>query len=158
MAIRRVHLLLPATALLAACGSSPGPDPARVEARGAWARATAPGQDSGGVFVELRNRGGEADRLVGGSTPAAGAVEIHAMIMDGPVTRMRRQDGVDIPAGGSVGLAPGGTHLMLVGLEAPLEVGSSLPLSLEFEKAGPTQLVVQVRPIGASGPRDQGDE
>lgn len=80
------------------------------------------------------------------------------MTMDGGVMRMRRKDAVDIPARGSVELAPGGTHLMLVGLKAPLKAGTTIAVSLQFDKAGRTDVTVKVRPIGATGPRDDRDE
>lgn len=129
-----------------------------LEASDAWARATAPGQPVGAVYVTIRNGSGEDDRLVGGSTSAARSVEIHAMRMDGTIMRMRRQDGLDIPAGGSAELGPGGTHLMLVGLKAPLTAGKEIPLSLDFSGAGRKQVRVRVRPIGATGPWDDADE
>lgn len=158
MAIRPALLLLPALALLTGCGTEPANGRAAIEASGAWARATAPGQDNGGVFLVLRNRGEMADRLVGGSTPAARSVEIHAMTMDGAVMRMRRRNSAEIPAGGSIALGPGGTHLMLVDLKAPLEAGTNLPLTLHFESGDRTDIDVKVRPIGASSPRDRADE
>jgi copper(I)-binding protein len=123
----------------------------------AWARATAPGQDTGGVFLTVRGRGA-ADRLVGGSTAASAAVEIHTMRMDGAVMRMRRQDGVDIPASGLVKLEPGGTHLMLVGLKAPLMAGRSFKLALDFRQAGTKEVQVEILPITATGPREAQDE
>ena len=123
-----------------------------LEASGAWARATAPGQPVGAVYLTVRNGTSADDRLVGGSTPAARAVEIHTMRMDEEIMRMRRQDGLDIPAGGSAELGPGGTHLMLVGLKAPLTAGATVPLSLDFAKAGRKDVVATVEPIGASGP------
>lgn len=129
-----------------------------LEASDAWARATAPGQPVGAVYLTVRNGTSAGDRLVGGSTPAARAVEIHAMRMDEAIMRMRRQDGLDIPAGASAELAPGGTHLMLVGLKAPLTSGEEIPLTLDFSKAGRKGVRVRVRPIGASGPRDAADE
>lgn len=155
MVIRQVRALLPFLTLLAACGASPqGGEAPQVEVSRAWARATAAGQETGGVFLTLRDRGGSGDRLVGGSSPAARLVEIHTMTMDGSVMRMRRQDSVDIPAGGSVELAPGGTHLMLVGLKAPLNQGKTVSVSLDFEKAGRRQVEVRVRAIGSAGPSD----
>jgi len=69
-------------------------------------------------------------------------VEIHSMNMDGGVMRMRRLDGVDLPSSGTVALAPGGLHMMLFGLKAPLRTGESFPLELRFEKAG--KILVQV--------------
>ena len=154
MAIRPVYALLPIFTLLAACGSAPQEGTPEVEVSRAWARATAPGQETGGVFLTIRNRGGSGDRLIGGSSPAAQSVEIHSMTMDGAVTRMRRQPAVNIPAGGSVELAPGGTHLMLVGLKAPLNQGKTIPVSLDFEKARRKRVEVRVRAIGSTGPRD----
>ena len=158
MAIRQILALVPALALLAACGAPRNGGKPDVEISRTWARATAPGQETGGVFLVIRNRGGLDDRLLGGSSPAAQSVEIHAMTMDGSVMRMRRQDSVDIPAGGSVELAPGGTHVMLVGLKAPLNLGKTVPVSLEFEKAGRKTVQVRVRAIGSTGPRDDDND
>lgn len=153
----RTRLLVALAIGLAAC-QAPAPAPAAVEARDAWARATAPGQETGGVFLSLRNVGGEADRLVGGSTPAARSVEIHAMAMDGDVMRMRRQPDVEIGAKSTVKLEPGGTHLMLMGLKSPLVAGSRFPLSLRFADGGEKQVEVEVLPIGSAGPGSAGDE
>ena len=158
MAIRSAYALLPVVTLLAACGPSPQSATAEVEISRPWARATAAGLETGGVFLTIRNRGGSSDRLVGGSSPAAQSVEIHAMSMDGAVMRMRQQQAVDIPAATSVELAPGGTHLMLVGLKAPLNQGKTVPVSLEFEKAGRKTVEVRVRAIGSTGPRDDDND
>ena len=152
-----------AVSATAAVGLLPACKPAAdgggtLKATDAWARATAPGQEVGAVYLIVRNGTSAEDRLVGGSTSAARSVEIHAMRMDGTIMRMRRQDGLDIPAGGSAELGPGGTHLMLVGLKAPLKAGAEIPLSLDFSGAGRKQVRVRVRPIGATGPRDDADE
>ena len=80
------------------------------------------------------------------------------MTIDGAIMRMRRQDGLVIPAGGSAKLGPGGTHLMLVELKAPLTAGETIALTLDFAQAGSKQIQVRVRPIGASGPRADSDE
>ena len=141
---------------LAACQPASTKAPA-LEVNEAWARATAPGQDAGGAFLTIEG-GSEADRLVGGSTPVARSVEIHAMQMDGQVMRMRRQAAVPVPAGESVKLEPGGLHLMLMGLDAPLKQGSAFPLTLDFEKAGRKQVDVKVLPIGSTGPQAASDE
>jgi copper(I)-binding protein len=158
MTIRhRLGLLSLAVALLTSCQPAE-PASGKLALSQAWARATAAGQDTGGVFLIIRNNGRQPDRLVGGSTPAARAVEIHAMHMDGDVMRMRRQDGMAIAPGSAAELQPGGTHLMLVGLKAPLAAGSSFPLTLDFAASGHKQVEVAVRPIGATGPRAAGDE
>lgn len=129
-----------------------------VEPRAAWARATAPGQESGGVFLTLENRGAAADRVTAGTTPVAESVEFHTMTMHDTIMRMQQRKAVDLPAGGTIKLEPGGTHIMLVGLKAPLRVGETFPLTLDFAGAGRKQVQVEVLPIGAMGPRDGSDE
>ena len=109
------------------------------------------------MFLTIRG-GGAPDRLTGGSTDAARSVEFHTMRMDGAVMRMRRQAAIDIPADGTVKLQPGGTHVMLVGLDAPLTVGKSFALRLDFAEARRKEVTVKVLPIGASGLRDDRDE
>ena len=157
MAIRGVKLgLLGLGVALFACQRADDP-PRDLVARSAWARATAPGQETGGVFLTIRGVG-QPDRLVGGSTSVARTVEIHTMRMDGAVMRMRRQESVDVPADGTLVLAPGGTHLLLVGLKAPLSPGRSFDLSLDFAKAGRKAVKVKVLPIGATGLRDGAHE
>ncbi len=118
---------------------------------GVFARATLPGAKVGGGYVTISNGSKEADRLIGGSSPAAARVEVHEMKMDGSVMKMRLlKDGLEIPAGGTVELAPGGTHLMLINLAAPLKEGDMVPLTLEFAKAGKVDLQLMVGPANAS--------
>ena len=123
-----------------------------VQARDAWARPTVAGQPVGGAYVQLQNTGGAADRLLGANTSAAERVELHSMQMSGDVMRMRQVDAIELPPGATVELAPGGLHLMLMGLKAPLRAGERLPLVLRFEKAGEvkTELVVGNRGAGAA--------
>lgn len=116
-----------------------------------WARGTVPAQKATGLFLQLQSK--DAARLVGGSTPAAGRVEIHEMAMEDGVMKMRQISALDLPAGKTIELKPGGYHLMLMDLKAPLKQGDSLPLSLQVERAGKPvetlQLQVPVRPLGA---------
>jgi len=109
-----------------------------------WARPTVPGQSTGGAYLSVINTGATADRLLGGSSPMAARVEVHEMRMEGDVMRMREMSALDLPAGKRVVLAPGGLHVMLIGLKAPLKVGDKLPLTLRFEKAGAVDLMVAV--------------
>jgi copper(I)-binding protein len=109
-----------------------------------WARPTVAGQSAGGGFLSVQNSGSKPDRLLGGSSPAAAAVEVHEMRMDGDVMRMREIKALELPAGMRVTLAPGGFHLMLVGLKAPLKVGDKVPVKLRFETAGEIDVVLQV--------------
>jgi copper(I)-binding protein len=118
-----------------------------------WARATVPGQPIGAGYLSLDNRGTADDRLVAGRTAAAERVELHAMWMEGDVMRMRQRDAIDLPAGSKVELRPGGSHLMLVGLKAPLKAGDRFPLTLTFEKAGTVEVVVYVQAEAPGGGR-----
>jgi hypothetical protein len=90
------------------------------------------------AYLTIRNRGGAADRLIGASCACAASVSVHqTMTMANGVGRMSHDPAVVIPAGGSVSFAPGGRHLMLTGLKAPIRAGTKVVLSLRFEKAGP---------------------
>jgi copper(I)-binding protein len=115
-----------------------------------WARPTVPGQQGGGAFMKLANGGDSPDRLVGVSSPVARSTELHTMTMDGNVMRMRPVDAIELPARQVVELKPGGLHVMFMGLNQPLKVGESVPLTLKFERAG--EVVVQVKVEPMSGP------
>ncbi len=115
-----------------------------------WARPTAAGQKAGGGYLKLTNAGA-ADRLVSVSSDVSDSVELHTMSMDGTVMRMRQVDGIDLPAGQTVELKPGGFHIMFIGLKAPLKEGSKFPVKLKFEKAGEVVVDVKVQqPKGAA--------
>jgi periplasmic copper chaperone A len=115
-----------------------------------WARASA--GTTGAVYLTVRNEGDMPDKLVGASTPAAGKAELHTMIMDGNVMRMRGAGAIDVVPHGTVELKPGGLHLMLMELKAPLKQGETFPLTLKFDKAGDVLVNVGVTSIGATGP------
>ncbi len=120
----------------------------------AWARATPGKSDIGAAYVTIHSP--TADRLVAASTPVAKKAELHTMEMSGMVMKMRPIAGIDIPAGQSVSLAPGGMHIMLMGLKQPLKAGQSFPLTLTFEKAGARTVNVAVEKVGATGPMPAG--
>ena len=120
-----------------------------ISVANAYARATVVGQPAGGGFLKLVNAGAD-DRLVAASSEVAGAVELHMMAMKGDVMQMRQVDAIDVKAGQTVELKPGGYHLMLMGLKAPLKAGSSFPLKLKFEKAGEVTVNVKVEAAGAA--------
>jgi copper(I)-binding protein len=113
----------------------------------AYARATVAGQSAGGGFLKLINKGTD-DRLVAVSAEVSAAVELHTMKMEGDVMRMRPVDGIDLPAGKTVELKPGGMHLMFMGLKAPLKAGEAFPVKLRFEKAGEVTVQVKVQAPG----------
>ncbi|MFM5953320.1 MAG: copper chaperone PCu(A)C [Novosphingobium sp.] len=122
---------------------------------GAWSRETAPGQSVGGAFMAITNSGARADRLMSGSSPVAGEVQLHTMTMDGGVMRMRQvQGGVEVPAHGRLELKPGGFHVMFIGLKHALRQGERVPLTLRFQRAGQVTVQVHVQPIGSMGPME----
>ncbi len=104
-----------------------------VEVKDAWARTTVPGQKASGAFMKLTAR--EGTRLVGASSPVAGVTEVHEMKMEGDIMRMRAIAGLDLPAGQTVELKPGGYHVMLLDLKTALRKDSSIPLTLVFKDA-----------------------
>jgi copper(I)-binding protein len=108
-----------------------------------YARPTREGQMVGAGYLKLANKG-PVDRLVSATSPAAGSVEIHSMSMEGDVMKMRQIDAIEIATGQTVELKPGGYHLMLMGLKAPLKVGEKFPLTLKFEKSGEVVVTVNV--------------
>jgi len=117
-----------------------------------WAKAMLPGQPAGGGYLTIENGGPSADRLVSLSTPAAGKAEVHDMKVENNVMTMRPvEGGLEIPAGGKVELKPGGLHLMFMQVSQPFAEGGSVPVTLEFEKAGKVELSLPVR-------KDGGDE
>jgi copper(I)-binding protein len=119
----------------------------------AWSRATPGGAKVGGGYLTIENKGTEADRLTGGSADVAGKVEVHEMAMNNGVMTMRPLDnGLTIEPGKTVKLAPGGYHLMLLGLKSPLKQGDKLPITLDFKKAGKVKLSLDVEGLGALGP------
>jgi len=117
-----------------------------------WARATAASARNGGVFLTVTNSGSEGDRLVAASTAAAARAELHTTINDDGVMKMRHVDAVDVPAGGSAVLKPGGFHIMLMDLKAPLAEGAHVPMTLTFERAGSVTVDVAVGKPGAMSP------
>lgn len=143
----RIGLLAAGLALMAGAASAQS---GQLAVDNAWARAT-PGKSTiGAAYVTIEAP--TADRLVAASTPVANKAELHTMSMSGMVMKMRPIAGVDIPAGQKVILAPGGLHIMLIGLKKPLMAGQSFPLTLTFAKAGTRTVEVAVEKIGAAGP------
>ena len=119
----------------------------------AWTRATPNGAKIGGGYLTIENKGTTPDRLVGGSGDVAGKVEVHEMTMDNGVMKMRALDkGLTIEPGKTVKLAPGGYHLMMFDLKAPLKQGDKVPVTLEFEKAGKVTVSLDVQGVGAQAP------
>ena len=124
---------------------------AQVKVEQAWARATVQGQKASGAFMKLTAP--QATQLVAVSTPVAGVAEIHEMKMDGGVMKMRAMPTLDLPANQTVELKPGGFHLMLMDLKAPLPKDGSIALTLTFKDAKGTESKQLVNvPVGTAMP------
>ena len=110
-----------------------------------YARATVPGQPSGGAYLSIENTGKEADKLLSVGSPAAKSVEIHDMKMDGNIMKMREVGEVELRPMSTVAMVPGGGyHIMMMGLTKPLKVGDKFPMTLTFQKAGKIEVSVSV--------------
>jgi periplasmic copper chaperone A len=110
----------------------------------ARARPTPPAVSVGAVYFSITNTGSTADRLLSVSTPVATKVELHESRSVQGVVEMRAVTAVECPPGKTVKVAPGGLHVMLLGLAAPLVAGSEFVVSLQFRDAGVVTLKVPV--------------
>lgn len=117
----------------------------------AWARASAGATTTGAAYLTVTDHGA-ADHLVGASTPVAASAEVHETTNDNGVMKMRAVPSLALTPNAPVTFQPGGYHVMLMGLKAPLKPGSSFPLTLTFEHAPPVTTQVQVGPAGGSAP------
>ena len=122
----------------------------QLEVSNAWARATPGGAANGAAYLTILSP--TADRLVSVSSPVSQRTELHTMSMAGNVMQMRLLGILDIPAGQTVRLTPGGMHIMLLGLDRPLQECQHFPLTLNFEKAGAKSVTVAIEKPGAMGP------
>ena len=120
---------------------------------GAWARATAPGQDSGSLLFSITSK--KASKLVAASSPVADTVEFHSMTHENGMMEMRAVDSIDLPAGKTIDLAASGKHVMLTGLKQPLKAGNSVPFTLTVQYADKSKATVkanaEIRSLTASG-------
>ena len=121
-----------------------------IMAKDPFAFATAASAKAGGAYITLMNHGGEADRLIGAKADVSKIVEVHEHIKDGDVMRMREVEaGIELPAGGMIEMKPGGYHVMFMGLNAPLEEGQNIPVTLVFESGKEMTVDVPVKKRGA---------
>lgn len=133
-------------------GASPGLAEESVRVSDVWARATILASRPGAAYLTIESA--SEDRLVSITTPVANHVMIHAVEKDGDVSRMKHIETLELPAGERITFAPGGMHLMLMGLQGKLSEGTAFPMTLNFEKAGEITVDVSVLGIAAEGPKE----
>ncbi|QIS13074.1 copper chaperone PCu(A)C [Nocardia arthritidis] len=148
-AIRILACAAAALALLAGCSSKNDSGATKaadaVTVKDQWAKAADSGMSA--AFGELDNSGDKAVAVVAASSPAAKAVELHEVVAaaDGSKTMRPKAGGFAIPAHGSIKLAPGGEHIMFMGLTGPLRTGSDTPVTLTFDDGSTKTFTAQVR-------------
>lgn len=120
-----------------------------------WARATPGPVKTGAVYFSVTALSDTSDKLIAVSTPRAAKAEMHTQMMDGDVMKMRPVTAIEVNPGEPTVLKPGGLHIMLVGLTAPLREKDRFPMTLTFEKAGKIEVQVLVEAVGA---RDAGHD
>ncbi|MUZ74876.1 copper chaperone PCu(A)C [Agrobacterium vitis] len=127
----------PAQAITATLGS--------LKISGGYLKAMIPGQPVGGGFVTINNTGSVEDKLIAISSPRAMRVELHEMVMQGTIMKMRKiPDGFAIAPGATLKMEPGGYHLMFMGVQMPFKADQTVPVTLTFEKAGKLELAMPV--------------
>jgi len=117
-----------------------------------WARASAGQAKAGAAFLAIANTGTTDDRLVAARADVSRKTELHTHIKEGDLMKMRQVEAIDVPAGKTVALQPGGLHVMFMGLNAPLASGTHFPLTLVFEKAGEITVDVEVQGVSSKMP------
>ncbi len=142
-------ILATASILLAAANAH-----AQVTVDEPWVRATVAQQQATGAFMRLSSKADSA--LVQAESPAAQHVEIHEMIMENDVMKMRQIPRLALPAGQAVELKPGGYHIMLIDLKTQVHEGNHVPMTLTFESPGGKREIVNieapVRPLTSGAP------
>lgn len=135
---------------------SAGASAADLEVKDAWVRGTVPAQKATGAFMQLSSKGGIT--LVGVASPAANVVELHEMVMDNNVMKMRAVPRLDVQPGKPVELKPGSYHVMLIDLKKPLSKGEVVPITLKIEgkdkKVENVEVKAEVRDLTAAAPMD----
>ena len=111
-----------------------------------WIRASVPDQVNGAGYVQIENKAAQGDRLVSARMTGVNRTEMHTIITENGVAKMREVTGIDVPATGVVQLMPGGFHIMFLGLKEPFKAGMKVPVTLQFEKAGEVKVEFEIKP------------
>ena len=126
---------------------------AQVTVKDPWVRATVSAQKATGAFMQITSA--QDARLVEAKSPVAGVVEVHEMVMEKDVMKMRAVKSLDLPAGKTVELKPGGYHVMLMDLKEQMKEGATVPLTLVIEgkdkKRSTIEIKAPVKPLTSSG-------
>jgi copper(I)-binding protein len=127
------------------CAAAMAQAQTQISVGDAWVRATVPQQKVTGVFMQLTSA--QDARLVEVRSPIAGSAELHQMSMSDNVMKMRHIDALDLPAGKAVGLTPGGYHVMLFDLKAPVKAGDKIGLTLIVEGRDKERKAIEITAV-----------
>src|SRR5215213_142576 len=151
--MKRTAVFFAALSLLASIASAENFSAGSIEIDNPWIRATPRGANVAGAYMTIVNKGTQAERLMGGSIVGVSRFEVHQMVMDGNVAKMRPvEGGLEIKPGQSVALTGDSFHVMLIGFKQPFQQGQHIKGTLEFQKLGKVEVEFTVAPIGAKGP------
>lgn len=120
---------------------------AAIDVNDAYARATPPNATTSAVFATIENTGDETRTLVSASSQASSVVELHDVIMDGDVMKMRQVNSIIIPAKGHTTLKPGSLHIMLLDVNTPMKEGDNINVELTFANGEVQALTVPVKKV-----------
>lgn len=160
---RQLTLILVLAALLVACGGDDNADGAESGGELTVENVTgnlAMEMPNGAVYMTITNETGSDDALIDATVPGCGIVELHEMVMDGDVMRMRQMEGnrIPVPAGETVVLERGGLHVMCIDKTGEFAVGDSVSVTLEFENAGTIEVTAEVIDPGEMSPEMESEE
>lgn len=146
-----VILLIAVMMVAAQCGTASttteSSDP-KIMVMEPWARSSPRGMTNGAVYMMFMNEGNTTDTLMSAESEVAETVELHESKMEGEVMKMKPVSSIEVPAGGSTTLKPGGLHVMLINLKQELTPGEKITLTLNFEKSGPMTIEAEIREGG----------
>ena len=134
------NILMIGLVLIAACSQQ---GKTEIDVTSAWARPTR-GEAPGAVYLTIENQGGNDDRLIGVMADNAAMAMVHQTEMSDGLARMRMAGEINIPAGTSIKMVPGGTHIMLEGLRTPLKPGDRFEMVLKFRESADERVTVTV--------------
>jgi copper(I)-binding protein len=149
MSTKHIGTIAAAFAALILSGAVSRADESGIRVNQVWARATPGMVKTGAIYLSVTNTGAAPDRLVAASTPVAEKAELHEMKMTNGVMEMLPVSSLAIAPGKTLVLQPGGYHVMLLGLKAPMKEGEKVPLTLTFDHAGKREVMADVAKVGA---------
>ncbi len=138
-------MVMPALSAFAILLGSAAASQAQVTIKEPWVRSTVPGQSATGAFMQLTAR--QDTKLIAVRSPVAGIVEVHEMLVDKGIMKMRSVDKLLLPAGKTVELRSGGYHVMMMDLKRQIKTGDEVPLTIEFESSQGQRVTVDVKAV-----------